>query len=202
MNSAPGPHFSSDDFDAWMSDAPSAEARAHLDACPECRERAEAEREIVAMVSALPLVSPAEGFADRVMQRVAMPDPFSLRSMAGIRRRLFATRRTAALAATLAMVVAGSMAASIAWSLSHQQTIAAMGTWLMGQAWQAGWIGVRGIASNLIEQPWYSTLRDSLAHPALLGGASAFVFLMYIGGIVALRRLLTVPTRQVAHANG
>ncbi|HEY7364918.1 MAG TPA: hypothetical protein VIE37_12500 [Methylomirabilota bacterium] len=202
MNSASGPHLSSDDFDAWMSGAPSAEARAHLVACPECRERAEAEREIVAMISALPLMSPAEGFADRVMQRVAVPDPFFLRSIARIRQRLLATRRTAVLAATLALVVVGSMAASIVWSLGHQQTLAAMGTWLMGQASQVGWIGIRGIASNLIEQPWYSPLRDSLAHPALLGAASAFAFLLYIGGIVALRRLLTVPTRQVAHAHG
>ena len=201
MNPASGSHLTPDDFDAWMSGTPGPDTHAHLAGCQECRERLEAEREIVAMLSALPLMSPAPDFADRVMASVAVPDPFSLRSIAGIRQRLFATPRTAALAATFAIVVVGSMAASIVWSLAHQQTLMALVSSFRSEAWQAGWIALRGLASNLIEQPWYSTLRGSLEHPARWGALSAFTTLLYVGGVVALRRLLTVPTRQVAHAS-
>jgi hypothetical protein len=201
MNRAPGPHLSSDDVDAWMSGTLAPAARDHLAGCPDCRERVEAESEIVAMISALPLMVPSADFADRVMQAVSVPDPFSLRSMAGIRRRLFATPRAAVLAATLALVVLGSMTASVAWSLAHQQTLAALGSWIRAEAWQVGWIAVRGLASNVIEQPWYSTLRGSLEHPVVWGALSAFASLLYVGGILALRRLLAPPTRQVAHAS-
>ncbi|MGH7498505.1 MAG: hypothetical protein ACREL3_06605 [Gemmatimonadales bacterium] len=201
MNSAPGPHLSPDDVDMWMSGTLAPAAREHLVSCPECRERVEVEGELVALISALPLMSPSQDFADRVMQRVSVPDPFLLRSIAGIRRRVFATPRAAALAATLALVVLGSMTASIVWSLAHQQALAAMGSWIRAEAWQAGWIALRGLASNVIEQPWYSTLRGSIEHPAAWSAVSAFASLLYIGGIVALRRLLALPVRQVAHAS-
>ena len=78
----PGPHLSPDDFDAWMSGTLAPDTREHLDHCPECRERAEAEREIVGLLSSLSLMDPAPGFADRVMLSVSLPDPFSLRSLA------------------------------------------------------------------------------------------------------------------------
>lgn len=201
MNSADEPHLSPDDFDAWMSGALAPEVQEHLAGCPECRDRAEAEREIVALISALPLMDLASGFADRVMQSVSVPDPFSLRSLVGIRRRLFATPRTAALAATLALAIVGSMTASIVWSLGHPETLAAAGSWIRAEAWQAGWIAVRSVASNVIEQPWYSSLRQSLDHPARWGAGSAFISLLYAGGIVGMRRLMTVPTRQVSHAS-
>lgn len=200
MNPVPGQHLTPDDFDAWMSGALGPDLREHLAGCPECRERADAEGELVALIAALPLLSPSAGFADRVMQSVSVPDPFALRSLGGIRRRIFATPRTTALAATLIVAVLGSMTASVVWSLGHQETMAAMGSWLKAEAWRAGWITIRSVASNVIEQPWYTTLRSSLDHPAQWGALSAFASLLYIAGIVALRRLLTAPDRQVAHA--
>lgn len=200
MNPVPGPHLTPDDFDAWMSGTLGRDLREHLSGCPDCRERAEAEREIVAFISALPLLTPSAGFADRVMLSVSVPDPFALRSIGGIRRRIFATPRATALAATLIVAIVGSMTASVVWSLGHQETMAAMGSWLRAEAWRAGWIAVRSVASNVIEQPWYTTLRSSLDHPARWGALSAFASLLYIAGIVALRRLLMVPDRQVAHA--
>lgn len=201
MNPVPGPHLSADDLDAWMSGALAPDAREHLDHCPECRERAEAEREIVALVSALPLMNPAPGFADRVMQSVALPDPFSLRTLATIGRRLFATPRASAFASAIGLLLVGSMTASVVWSLGHRQTLAALGSWAMAEAWQAGWVALRGLASNLMEQPWYAALRGSLEHPARWGAVSAFASLAYVLGVVALRRLLAVPAQQVAHAN-
>ncbi len=201
MSPVPGPHLSADDLDAWLAGTLAQHGLDHLDHCTECRERVEAEREIVALLETLPLISPAPGFADRVMQSVALPDPFALRSLDAIRHRVLATRRTAALAATIAILLVGSMTASIVWSLNHQQTLATLGSWLTSEAWQAGWVALLGAASTIIEQPWYTALRGSLDHPARWAALSAFASLAYVLGVVALRRLLALPAPRVAHVN-
>jgi hypothetical protein len=201
MSLVPGPHLSADDLDAWLAGSLAAPGLDHLDHCAECRERAEAEREIVALLENLPLMSPAPGFVDRVMQSVALPDPFALRSLDAIRQRALASRKTAALAATIAILLVGSMTASIVWSLGHQQVLAAWGSWLTSKAWQAGWLALRGAASTIIEQPWYTGLRGSLDHPARWAALSAFASLAYVLGVLALRRLLALPAPRVAHVN-
>jgi hypothetical protein len=163
-------------------------------------EDAEFDAWLDSRLAALPLMSPAEGFAERVMARVAVPDPFAIRSLRAMPRRLLATRRTLAAAATLAVIVLGSMAGSVVWSLGHQQTLAAFGGWLASEASALAWVGLRGVASNLVEQPWYTAARGLVGSPAHLAGASALASLTYAAGVVALRRLLALPARQVSHA--
>ena len=70
-----------------------------------------------------------------------------------------------ALAASLLVLVAGSMAGSVVWTLGHQDTLAALGGWLTAQAGQVAWLGVRGVASNFMEQPWFAGLKALAAHP-------------------------------------
>ena len=200
MTPAPGPHLTPDDLDAWLAGALAPAAQDHLSQCPSCQERADTEREIVALLGALPLMSPAPGFADRVMARVTIPQPFAARSLRSLHRRVFATRRTMALAAGLLAIVVGSMAGSIVWTLGHQETLAALGGWLVGQAGQFAWLGVRGVASNFLEHPWFEGLKTLAAQPGRLALASALAVVAYLGGILALRRLLALPTQQVAHA--
>jgi len=196
MNTVSGQHLSPDDFDAWLAGALAPDARNHLDHCAECRQQAEAERGIVTLLASLPLLVPAPGFADRVMQSVTLPDPFSLRSLTSARRKLLATPKAAAFAATIALLLVGSMTASIVWSLGHRETLMAVGSWVA----QAGWVAVRGVASNLMEQPWFAALRGSLEHPARWGAVSALASFAYVLGVLAFRRLLSLPTQQVAHA--
>ena len=200
MTPVPGPHLTPDDLDAWLADAIAPAAQAHLAGCPACQERADTEREIVAMLGALPLLSPAPGFSDRVMARVRIPEAVTVSTFAMLRRKAFATRRNTAIAAGLLLALFGSMAGSIVWTLGNQDTLAALGGWLTAQAGQAAWIGVRGVASNFIEQPWFAGLRSLAASPGRLGLASALAMLAYLGGILAFRRLLALPTQQVAHA--
>ena len=200
MTPVPGPHLKPDDLDAWLGGALAPAAQAHIAGCPACQERADTEREIVLMLGALPLLSPAAGFAERVMARVRVPEPIAVSTFATLRRRAFATRRNTAIAAGLLIALLGSMAGSIVWTLGHQQTLAALGGWLTAQAGQAAWLGVRGVASGFIEQPWFAGLRSLAASPGRLGLASALAVFAYVGGILALRRLLALPTQQVAHA--
>jgi hypothetical protein len=200
MTRPSGPHFSPDEIDAWLAGTLALEWQQHLDRCQECLEWARSARVIADQISALPLLSPRADFADRVMASVAVPDPFAIRSLQATRRRLFATRRSLAVAASVAILVLGSMAGSIAWTLANQDTLASLGGWLMTQGGQAAWLGLRGVASNIIEQPWYDALRSLADHPGRLALGSAMASLAYLGGVFALRRLLALPTQQVAHA--
>jgi len=200
MTPVPGPHLTPDDLDAWLAGTLPQAALDHVAFCPACQERAETEREIVALLGALPLMGPARGFADRVMARVTVPQPLAVHPLQSLRSRVFATRRTTAIAAGLLVLLLGSMTGSIVWTLGHQDTLAALGTWLMGQAGQVAWLGVRGVASNFIEQPWFAGFRSLAASPGRLGLASALAMVAYAAGVLALRRLLALPTQQVAHA--
>ena len=197
MTPAPGPHLSPDDVELWLSGTLDAERTRHLDWCPECFDRAQAEREIVEQLAALPLMAPSAGFADRVMAHVTVADPFALRSL---RQRIFATRRSMAIAAGLALAVVGSMAASVAWSLANQDVLVAAGNWLLAQGTQTGWLALRGLASNFIEQPWYESARAFADQPDRLAAVLGALSLAYLSGMFALRRLLALPSQQVAHA--
>ena len=97
------------------------------------------------------------------------------------------------------LAVVGSMAASIAWTLANQDVLASIGLWLLAQGSQAGWLALRGLASNFIEQPWYESARSFAGHPGRLAAAIGVASLAYLSGIFALRRLLALPTQQVAH---
>jgi hypothetical protein len=92
------------------------------------------------------------------------------------------------------------MLGSVVWSLTHQATLAAIGAWFLAQGGQALWLSVQGVASTFIEQPWYSSVRGLLDNPGRLALYSGLLSLVYLGGLLALRRLLTAPTQQVAHA--
>ena len=200
MSPVSGPHLTPDDFDAWFAGAFAPDVQEHLAGCPACRERAETEREIVALIAGLPLMSPSAGFADRVMARVTVPQPLRVRTVDLIRQRVFATRRSMSIAASFLVLVLGSMTASVVWTLGHQETLTALGAWLSTQAGQAAWLGVRGIASNFMEQPWFAGLRALAASPGRLGIATALALVAYLSGVLALRRLLALPTPRVAHA--
>ena len=197
MTPAPGPHLSPDDVELWLNGTLGAERTRHLDLCPECFDRAQTEREIVEQLAALPPMAPSAGFADRVMAQVTVADPFALRSF---RQRIFATRRSMAIAAGLALAVVGSMAASVAWSLANQGVLVSAGNWLLAQGTQAGWLALRGLASNFIEQPWYESARAFADQPGRLAVVLGAVSLAYLCGMFALRRLLALPSQQVAHA--
>jgi hypothetical protein len=91
------------------------------------------------------------------------------------------------------------MAASIGWTMANQDVLASAGSWVLAQGTQAGWIALRGLASNFIEQPWYESARALAGHPGRLAIAIGVATLAYLSGVFALRRLLALPNQQVAH---
>src|SRR5215212_231175 len=199
MTRSSGSHLSADEFDVCLGGVPTPEIQQHLDRCPQCLDQLKIDREIAEQISTLPLMSPADGFAERVMARVVIPDPFAIRSLQATRRRVLATPRSFAAAAGFALLLLGSMVGSVVWSLGHQETLASLGSWLFAQGAQAAWLGVQGLASNLLEQPWYGGLKSLADNPGRLALFSALGSFAYLSGLIALRRLLAAPTQQVAH---
>src|SRR4029078_10815519 len=151
MTRSPGSHLSADEIDACLIGVPTPEIQRHLDQCSQCPEQAKIDRETAEQVAPLPLISPAPGFADRVMARVVVPDPFAIRSLQATRRRLFSPQKSLPAAASLALVLLGSMVGSVVWSLGHQETLAALGSWLFAQGGQAIWLWVPGLGDNTPE---------------------------------------------------
>jgi hypothetical protein len=200
MSPAPEIHLSAEQIDAWLAGSPDNATQDHLHHCASCLEQLRVEKEIADQIAALPLLSPSADFADRVMASVRVRDPFAIRSLQETRHRVLASRRSRAMAASLALLILGSMVGSVAWSLGHQATLTALGSWILSQGGQALWLGVRGLASNIIEQPWYAWVRAALGTPGRLALISALVSLAYLGGLLTLRRLLALPTQRVAHA--
>jgi hypothetical protein len=193
-------HLTIDDLDALLDGHLDLIKLRHIEMCDDCREFARAEQQLAARLAALPLFSPSAGFSERVLvalKPAAVPVPLWTRT----RQRVFASRRSLALAASLAVAVLGSMGASVAWTLSNQDTMTAAGQWLTSQGGQALWVAIRGVAANLMEQPWYDTFKSMVGSPERLAAVTGSLTLAYLTGVLTLRRLLTAPTSGLVRAN-
>ena len=200
MTRPPASHLSVDDIDAWLAGQLGAAGLAHLESCDECRGIAHTDRILLQQLSALTSFAPRADFADRVMAAVAVPDPFAIRSLETVRRRMLASRRSITAAAVLALVVVGAMAASIIWSVAHPTALAAAGLWLRTTAGEWLWTGLRSAVSSVMEQPGYTGLRGWIGSPTRLALLSGVASLAYVSGVLALRKLMTLPTGPVSHA--
>ena len=190
-------HLDAAELDLWLDGGLTAARLWHVADCEECRTLAETERRLVARLTALPLYSPAARFPDRVMRSVTMAPAHGVEAL---RRRVFASRESMGVAAALTILVAASMSASVAWSLTHREVITGLTSRLSAQAGEWLWIGLRAAAGGIVQQPWYAAVRETFAAPGRLATGAALATVAYAGGIFALRRLTTHPRVEVARA--
>lgn len=194
-----GQHLTGEDLEQWVDGLLPAPREAHLRDCPECQVLADAERVLVLRLQAVPLFNPAPGFSERVMDRINIP----VTSLAGAwrfwRTRVFANPISVGAAAGAAMLLGGSLAASAAWAAAHQDTITGVGPWLMSQGQQAFWHGMSTASGLLEQQSWYAPLRAALT-PARIVAVGAAALALYGAGVLAMRRLLALPSAQVSRA--
>ena len=73
MTPAPGPHLSPDDVELWLNGTLDAERTRHLDLCPDCFDRAQAEREIQDLGDLF--VGPSLHVAQQYARPVLGPEP-------------------------------------------------------------------------------------------------------------------------------
>jgi len=186
-------HLSPDELDALLVGVMSATVRSHMAECGLCRAVVATDRAVVISLERLPRLSPRADFSDRVMLRVDVPKPV-VRSILGLKVRV-PTGRKAALAASAALVLLAGLTTSIVWSLGHrdvlagwgQQTVSLLDNWL--------WLGLRALAANVAEQPWFDSVRGVLATPARAAVACLGLLATWSVGVIALKRLVSLPTR-------
>ena len=186
-------HLSPDELDSLLVGVMSATVRTHLGECGLCRAVAATDRAVVISLERLPRYSPRAGFGDQVMLRVDVPKPV-VRSILGLKFRV-PTGRKLALAASVAVVLLAGLTTSIVWSLGNrdvlagwgQQTVAMLDSWL--------WLGLRALAANVAEQPWFESVRGLVATPARAAVAVLGMLATWSVGVIALKRLVTLPTR-------
>jgi hypothetical protein len=196
----PRQHLTPDEIDSLLQGESTPSQLEHLNDCAECSLLLGQHRAVVASLEALPLFDPGDEFADQVMFQVAVPDPFAMRSMATARRRLLETGRSRAFAASVAVALVGMMTASIIWTWLNRELVSSAGSWLGGEATQWFWVALRGVFANVTEQPWFNTARNAIGAPMRLAAVSACVMLLYVVGLMALRRLMAIPSEGAAHA--
>lgn len=193
MKQWPANHLTADDLDAFHSASLSAHTREHLAECEDCRTMAHLDRAVLAALATLPSYAPAPQFADRVLARVERPKPAIV--------RLLEPRSPAAWGrrALAASIVVG-LGASVVWSLLNRELLL---SWIHLSAAETGrslWLGVRVLVANVTEQPWYAPLREFASSPGRLAALVSGSLVTYAAALVALRRLLTPPSRPVPNA--
>lgn len=133
--------------------------------------------ELDALLGALPYFTPKPGLPDGVIAQVAI-------------QQRPKRRWSPAAIAVVAVAVVGAMAASAIWSLGHREIMASLGQWLLVQAGEWAWGGV---------QSGYAIVHSLSKSLVALAAAWIVASLVSLGGLVALRRLIALPTGQVAH---
>ncbi len=186
MTRWPVNHLTADDLDAFHSASLTAAAREHIEECEECRSMALLDRRILDALALLPSYAPRAEFAELVLARIRRPEPAWIR----LRGRL-----------ALAASVVVSLGASIAWTLFNRNFLLSQINLAAAETGRTFWLGVRVVATNLTAQPWYSPFREFASSPWRLAALVSGSLVAYAVALVALRKLLTPPSRPVPNAN-
>jgi hypothetical protein len=194
-----GEHLTPEELDDWTAGALIAPRQQHLHACAACRELADRERLLVMALERLPLFNPPPRFAQRIMAEVELPVTSLVGAYRQWHRRIFAQPVSTGVAAGIATILGGSLAASVAWAAGNQDVITGAShlAWTEGQ--QTFWMATSLVSQFLAQQPWYDSIRSALT-PTRLALLGSGVIALYAAGLVALRRLIALPTGQVARA--
>ncbi|MBM4188410.1 MAG: hypothetical protein FJ206_14000 [Gemmatimonadetes bacterium] len=191
MTPWPAKHLTADDLDAFHSEALTKEMQLHLETCEDCRYLVAADRELVELLGRLPVLEPQAGFVDRVMTRVTIAEPVPVPVLSF--PRLTRSRVGGLLAA------AAGICLSVAWSATNR---AALDGWLIA-AQSTAVDSVTALAqatmANLAGQSWYESARQIVGSPLRTAVVVAASGVLYLTGIVALRRLIT-PSGPVSNA--
>lgn len=192
MSDLPVTHLSADDLDAWLEGRLGSARSEHLRHCARCYELVERERDLVDLLGALPRFAPRTDLADRVMARVRVPHASA--------RRPFAIPRLSGLAAALLGITLVGMGVSVAWSLGNRELLELWGARALEGASQLFWVSVQAVASSLLDQPWFRDVRSFVFAPGRLLPVLGAASLVYASGLLALKRLMALPTTGVANA--
>jgi hypothetical protein len=162
--------------------------RKHLALCGDCRMRLAEARSLVETLERLPYAAPSPAFAERVMARVNVFEPWYVTLLDTLRRN---TPRSRAL-----RVTAGIGAASMAATLSALVIWASIRVDLAIYAVELGWTRVQsfvtGAASSAMADLFGDTIAESVqtGKVATIGLAAGATLVVLIVTLFGLRRMV------------
>ncbi len=185
----------------------------HVRVCSTCRHEVEALAGVVTALERLPLHAPAEGFADRVMERVRVPEPAPVlarlghRALARVREVLsLRTRRAWAAVAGVALTPT-LITAMVAWVVfSHPLvTVSGLGyfLWLQGSHLAAAalqWGAAAATGSPLLFRAWQALKGLSVAPSTAATAFVVFSALTVMAVWVLYRNLFTAHVSEGRYA--
>ena len=188
-------HLTADELDACLTESSSQLVTSHLATCPACAAMVDADARLVAVLAALPYFDrcPASQAGScrtsaRRAQVAAVPAP----ATSG---RALAARRRAIGAALLA---GGGIAAGFVWAAAHPADALRWSTPALQNAGHTLWLSLQAVVANTTEQPWFASVRDTLATPSRALLVFAGVAGAYAIGLTGLRRLMTEPATHAS----
>jgi hypothetical protein len=168
--------------------------RKHVAACPECQARLDEAKAVVRLIERLPHSAPSGGFADKVMARVNVFEPWYV-TLADSARQFIPRRGPwRALLATGSGLAACTVTVLAAW--------VAMRLDLAVYAAQLGWTRVQTAAmttagatvSSVFGEPAFNALRDG-GLPAIVMGTAGLVLILAVATL-GFRGLVRVARRR------
>lgn len=193
-----------------------ARVRAHMDSCDHCRAESEAWAGLLGGLSRVPRLSPTDGFADRVMARVQPRAAAAVAPAARTRaarlpelvsRLLPSTRRSWAMASTLAMAPATALTVLGVYLFTRPQvtpsSLLVYAWWNLteGIAWVAGRAG-NALAGMPMWARAQAILTELAAAPSLMVVAALSFSLMTLMAVwVLYRNVLSPPVERRKYAS-
>jgi len=192
-----------------LSEADRAVLESHLITCSRCQMEVEEWRALFGLLASLPQIEPAADFADRVMSRVRVRRPWTVRVAALITRLLPGTTTGwAVLTSLLALpvVIIGSV---FAWIVSHPGVTPSMLLLFMrDRAWDAvlslagqaaGSLMETGIALWILQRAEDLIESGALSHVGI--AAAVFGTLTIVSTWILYQNLFRTPTREARYVS-
>ncbi|HKS06306.1 MAG TPA: hypothetical protein VJR92_08350 [Gemmatimonadaceae bacterium] len=168
--------------------------RKHVAACPECQARVDDAKAVARLIERLPHSAPSTGFADKVMARVNVFEPWYVTVADSVRQYIPRTGPLRVMFATGTGLAAFSITTLAVW--------VALRLDLAVYAAQLGWTRVQTAAmttggsavSSLLGEPALNALRDGGLPAIALGTTGLFVVL--VAATLGFRGLVRVARRR------
>jgi hypothetical protein len=170
--------------------------KAHVRKCATCRAELDEARAIVAELEHLPHLSPSPLFAERVMARVQVFEPWHVAALNTARGWLPRSGPTRALAAAAALSMAFAMTIASLWLAANLDSVVFMGSVALEDARRAFLGAATDAVATAFGQPAMEALQSG--GPLGIGLALTGLLAAVIISAAGLRRLATASRRHRA----
>lgn len=168
--------------------------RAHVDECERCREELEEARALVQMLEDLPHLAPSPLFAERLMTRVQVFEPWHVAALDTARRWLPRSRPMRALAAAGAVSVGSVMTLAAIFVAARLDLLGILGGEIAARASAAALAASADLIAGAFGAPAREALRGSGTAGIGIGLAALVVAILVAAS--GLRRLSAVASSR------